>query len=192
MMIKIWNILVNLILTAALLLVFAFAGTGLIGLTPYVVTSGSMQSVYPAGSVIYVRDAVPEDVQVGDAITFYLGDDTVAVHQVWQINPEEKTFRTQGVDNLDLQGNIIQDAAPVSFENLIGLPVACIPKLGMLYDMLQKPAGMCAVAFVVILTVLVLVLLTPSKETAAGQGISSAYIRNESSDSRKQQPEPDN
>ncbi len=191
MMIKIWNILLNIILIAALLLVFAFAGTGLIGWTPYVVTSGSMQSVYPAGSVIYVTDAAPEDVKVGDAITFYLNDDTVAVHQVWKINSEEKTFRTQGVDNLDLQGNIIQDAAPVPFENLIGLPVACIPGLGMLYDMLQKPAGMCAVAFVAILTVMVSVLLTPSKDAAAGREFPSAYTCDENHGGRKQQPEPD-
>lgn len=171
-LVKIWNMLVNIILIAAVILIFAFAGTKLIGYTPYVVTSGSMQSVYPAGSIIYVREAVTEDVQVGDAITFYLSDDTVAVHQVWKINFEEQNFRTQGIDNLDAEGNIIQDACPVPFENLIGLPVLCIPKLGVLYDTLQKPVGMCAVAFVTILAVLVSVLLISSKEgTDAKKGI---------------------
>ncbi len=163
-LVKIWNMLVNIILIAVVILIFAFAGTRLIGYTPYVVTSGSMQSVYPVGSIIYVREAAPEDVQVGDAITFYLNDDTIAVHQVWKINYGEQNFRTQGIDNLDAEGNIIQDASPVPFENLIGLPVFCVPKLGVLYDTLQKPLGICAAAFVVILVILVSVLLTPPKE----------------------------
>lgn len=163
--VKMWNMLVNIILIAAVILIFAFVGTKLIGYTPYVVTSGSMQSVYPVGSIIYVKEAAPEEVQVGDAITFYLNDDTIAVHQVWKINSKEQNFRTQGIDNIDAEGNIIQDASPVPFEKLIGLPVLCVPKLGVLYDTLQKPVGICAVAFVVILVILVSVLLTPKKRT---------------------------
>jgi signal peptidase I len=82
MLVKIWNIFADVLLVIALLLVFAFVGAKFIGYTPYVVTSGSMQSIYPVGSIIYVKDAEPQDVQVGDAITFYLSGDTVASHQI--------------------------------------------------------------------------------------------------------------
>ena len=82
MLVKIWNIFADVLLFIALLLVFAFVGAKFIGYTPYVVTSGSMQSIYPVGSIIYVKDAEPQDVQVGDAITFYLSGDTVASHQI--------------------------------------------------------------------------------------------------------------
>ena len=84
MLVKIWNIFADVLLVVALVLVFAFVGAKFIGYTPYVVTSGSMQSIYPVGSIIYVKDAKPQDVQVGDAITFYLSGDTVATHQVWE------------------------------------------------------------------------------------------------------------
>lgn len=166
MLVKIWNIFADVLLVIALLLVFAFVGAKFIGYTPYVVTSGSMQSIYPVGSIIYVKDAEPQDVQVGDAITFYLSGDTVATHQVWEIDTNQREFRTQGVDNLDENGNIIHDASPVSFDNLIGKPTLCVPKLGVLYEQLQKPFGLCVVAFAVILVVLVSVLTAPKKENA--------------------------
>ena len=67
MLVKIWNIFADVLLVIAFLLVFAFVGAKFIGYTPYVVTSGSMQSIYPVGSIIYVKDAEPQDVQVGDA-----------------------------------------------------------------------------------------------------------------------------
>lgn len=110
MLVKVWNIFADVLLVIALLLVFAFVGAKFIGYTPYVVTSGSMQSIYPVGSIIYVKEAAPQDVQVGDAITFYLSGDTVATHQVWEIDTNQREFRTQGVDNLDENGNIIHDA----------------------------------------------------------------------------------
>lgn len=166
MLVKIWNIFADVLLVVALVLVFAFVGAKFIGYTPYVVTSGSMQSIYPVGSIIYVKDAEPQDVQVGDAITFYLSGDTVATHQVWEIDTNQREFRTQGVDNLDENGNIIHDANPVSFDNLIGKPTLCVPKLGVLYEQLQKPFGLCVVAFVAILVVLVSVLTAPKKENA--------------------------
>ncbi len=163
---RIWNIFADILLVVALLLVFAFVGAKFIGFTPYVVTSGSMQSLYPVGSIIYVKEATPEDVQIGDSITFYLSGDTVATHQVWEIDSAKQAFRTQGVDNLDEKGNIIHDATPVPFDNLIGKPVLCVPKLGVLYEQLQKPFGLCVVAFVAILVVLVSVLAAPKKENA--------------------------
>ena len=164
MLVKIWNIFADVLLVVALVLVFAFVGAKFIGYTPYVVTSGSMQSIYPVGSMQLVR--YKQDVQVGDAITFYLSGDTVATHQVWEIDTNQREFRTQGVDNLDENGNIIHDANPVSFDNLIGKPTLCVPKLGVLYEQLQKPFGLCVVAFVAILVVLVSVLTAPKKENA--------------------------
>ncbi len=40
-----------------------------------------MEPVYPVGSIIYVKRADPQDIQVGEAITFYLNRSTVATHQ---------------------------------------------------------------------------------------------------------------
>lgn len=168
-LLKLWNLLVDLVLLAALVLAFGFVGSRFIGYTPFIVTSGSMQSIYPVGSIIYVKEVAPEEVEVGDAITFYLGGDTIATHQVWQINEAERTFRTQGVDNKDAEGNIQQDAAPVPFDHLIGVPVLCVPKLGVVYETLKKPLGLCIAVFVVALIALVSVLTAPKAEEEADQ-----------------------
>ncbi len=142
---KIWNGVLTLFLIAAVVLAALFTGVRLFGLTPYTVTSGSMEPVYPVGSMIYVKPADPGDVQVGQAITFHLNSSTVATHQVWAI--EEKAFRTQGIANQDSDGNVLHDAAPVPFDALIGKPVACIPYLGFLYAAIRTPVGVCALVF---------------------------------------------
>ncbi len=142
---KIWTGILTLFLIAALVLAALFTGVRLFGLTPYTVTSGSMEPVYPVGSMIYVKPVDPEDVQVGQAITFHLNASTVATHQVWAI--EGETFRTQGIANRDSEGNVLHDAAPVPFDALIGKPVACIPYLGFLYAAIRTPVGVCALIF---------------------------------------------
>ncbi len=160
---KLWNGVLTLFLIAALGLAVAFTGVRLFGLTPYTVTSGSMEPVYPVGSVIYVRQADPRDVQVGEAITFYLNGATAATHQVWAI--EGETFRTQGIANRDSEGNILHDAVPVPFDDLIGKPVACIPYLGFLYGAIRTPAGVCTLVFLGA-GVCLITLLTDSGKSA--------------------------
>ena len=44
-----------------------------LGYQPYMVVSASMQQSFPVGSLIFVKDIAPEDVQVGDPITFTSG-----------------------------------------------------------------------------------------------------------------------
>ena len=53
-------LLVILILAAAVLFLPKF-----VGMTPLAVLSGSMEPTYHVGSLIYVMDADPEEVQVG-------------------------------------------------------------------------------------------------------------------------------
>ncbi len=142
---KIWNVVLTCLLIIALGLTAAFTGSRLFGLTPSAVTSGSMEPLYPVGSIIYVKQASPQDVQVGEAITFYLNRSTVATHQVWAI--EGESFRTQGIANRDSEGNILHDAVPVPYEDLIGKPVACLPYLGFLYGAIRTPVGICVLIF---------------------------------------------
>lgn len=127
----VWNIIVSICLCMALVLITLFHVAGIFGVKTYVVTSGSMEPVYPVGSLIYVKKVQPEGIIVGDAITFCMDENgTVATHQVYEIEESKKQFRTQGINNRDSEGNILQDALPVSYENLIGKPILCIPQLG--------------------------------------------------------------
>ncbi len=165
---RIWNIVVSVLLAATCILVFAFIGPGFFGIRTYVVTSGSMEPMYPVGSMIYVKTVLPEEVQVGDAITFYMkGSDIVATHQVYEIDEANKQFRTQGINNKDSDGNIIHDASPVGYSSLIGKPIVCIPYMGYVNRFCTTPPGLYAVigAAVAVLLVSFAVDRLPEKES---------------------------
>ena len=45
----------------------------------YTVVSGSMDPAIPTGSLVYIEDAQPEDIEEGDVIAFYGARDSAAV-----------------------------------------------------------------------------------------------------------------
>ncbi|MFR6424841.1 MAG: signal peptidase I [Oscillospiraceae bacterium] len=141
----------NAISTAAVVLVVILAlllvGVRLVGLRPMCVLSGSMEPTYHTGSLIYVKPCAPEDVQVGDAITFVLNEDLdVVTHRVISIDAENEHFYTQG------DANDAPDGAPVYFKNLIGRPVFTIPYLGYVSHWVSNPPGMyLAIAIAIVL-----------------------------------------
>lgn len=98
------SIVTGVVLVMAALMLVAFAGVRLFGLTPYAVLSGSMEPEYPTGSLIYVRDVDPADVAVGDAITFELESGALVTHEVYEIDSDARAFRTQGIANIDAGG----------------------------------------------------------------------------------------
>ncbi len=147
------------LIALAALLLCAFFGVRLFGLTPYAVLSGSMEPEYPVGSMIYVKAVDPEDVEVGDAITFSLESGTLVTHQVYQIDAESREFRTQGIANIKSDGSISPDAAPVRFDSLVGKPVACIPYLGYVNKFLTSQLGIIVVGTVVAVFVIVSIAL---------------------------------
>lgn len=170
-----WSILTLILLVLAAVLLFAFWVPRLLGFQLFVVTSGSMEPEYPVGALIYVRPVSPEQVQVGQTITFTMpGSDSIATHQVRRIDAETRQFYTQGINNRDEQGNILPDAAPVPFENLIGTPVLCLPMLGQVNQFCTTPPGMyllLALLAVVVGVSLLLDKLPPSPTSSTKNGI---------------------
>ena len=94
----------------------------------------------------------PEDIKIGDPITFVLNENLiVATHRVVDIDYETSHFYTKG------DANDIVDA-PVHFKNVIGVPQFSIPKLGYVSDFIQNPPGMyITVGVGVILIIIVFV-----------------------------------
>ncbi|MGE4353724.1 MAG: signal peptidase I [Oscillospiraceae bacterium] len=149
---RVWNILTMAVVVAVIVLALLLVGVRVIGYTPYVVLSGSMEPVFPTGSLIYVKAADAGDVSVGDPITFDMGDGTVATHRVVAIDNAAGTFTTKG------DANNTADFNPVPFDALIGMPVFCIPHLGYLSDFLTEPPGMY-IGWSVIAVLLILMFL---------------------------------
>ena len=137
----------------AVVLALALVGVRLVGFEVYTVLSGSMEPAYKTGSVIWVDRCEPEDVEVGDAITFVLNEDLdVATHRVIEVDAENSHFYTQG------DANDAPDGSPVHFENLIGVPVFTVPHLGYLVSYVQSPPG-CYVALIVAAAALALMFI---------------------------------
>lgn len=148
---KIWNVVYSVIVAVVVLLAVAFVGVRVVGLQPFTVLSGSMEPTYHTGSLIYVKSVEPQDVHVGDPITFVLNEDlVVATHRVIEIDAENERFYTKG------DANESADGSPVHFNNLIGVPVFTIPLLGYVANSVTNPPGM----YIALAGVAVLLLLT--------------------------------
>ncbi len=137
---KLKKVLDSVSMILVLLVVF-FAvflmGSRLVGLQVFHVVSPSMEPTYSVGDLIYVKTVDPDSVKVGDPITFVLNEDLmVATHRVVAIDSENRQFTTKG------DANRAEDAAPVHFNNLIGVPVFSIPLLGYVSSYIQSPPGM--------------------------------------------------
>ena len=158
---KLWDIITTILVVALVLLAVLLSGVRFVGLTPYVVLSGSMEPVYHVGSLIYVKKAAPEEIVVGDPITFYMSDgDMVATHRVIEIMPDG-SFRTKG------DANDAADGAPVPVGSLIGRPVFTIPQLGYFSHWITHPPGKYVAAMAVV--VLLVLIFAPGIIGAAAK-----------------------
>lgn len=180
---RIWSVITTIVVILIVFLAIALVGVRVIGLTPYTVLSGSMEPTYHVGSLIYVKEVEPSEVEVGDPITFVVNEDLlVATHRVVEIDVQ--TSRQQAIVDetgeamLDAEGNPIYEEVPldepayyfttkgdandavdgsqVYYKNLLGEPVFTIPYLGYLSSWIQTKKGM----IISINVALILLLLT--------------------------------
>ena len=180
---RIWSVITTIVVILIVFLAIALVGVRVIGLTPYTVLSGSMEPTYHVGSLIYVKEVEPSEVEVGDPITFVVNEDLlVATHRVVEIDVQTSRQQTSVDENgeamVDAEGNPIYeevpldepayyfttkgdandavDGAQVYYKNLLGEPVFTIPYLGYLSSWIQTKKGM----IISINVALILLLLT--------------------------------
>lgn len=135
------NKILDTVTTTLVVLVVVFAvflmGTRLMGYQVFNVVSGSMEPTYSVGDLLYVKEVDPDGIKVGDPITFVLNEDlVVATHRVIEIDAVNRHFYTKG------DANETADAAPVHFNNVVGVPQFSIPLLGYVSDYIQHPPGL--------------------------------------------------
>ena len=138
---KVWNIFTSVLVVLVVIAALLLAGARLFGLQVFTILSGSMEPAYHTGSVIYVKEIDPADIEVGDPITFMLNEDTIATHRVVEVVPDEDDpsvlrFRTKGDANESVDGSLVH------YKNVIGTPVFTIPYLGYVASFIQNPPGM--------------------------------------------------
>ena len=149
---KIWNIITTILVALIVLLTILLVGVRLVGIQVFTVLSGSMEPDYPVGSLIYVKEVDPSEIEVRDVITYVLPNNMPSTHRVIAIDAENQHFYTKG------DANETEDGAPVHFKNLIGTPVFVIPYLGFAVHYIQNPPGLyIAIAIAAVLLILVFV-----------------------------------
>lgn len=137
---KIWNGFTTVLVAIVVILAILLVGARIIGLQVFTVLSGSMEPTYHVGSLIYVKDVDPFELEIGDVITFMLDEDTVATHRIVEVIPDETDstvvrFKTKG------DANEAEDGSLVHYKNVVGSPVFNIPKLGYVASYIQNPPG---------------------------------------------------
>ena len=152
---KLWSVLSTLIVIAVVALAILLAGVRIVGLTPYVVLSGSMEPTYHTGSLIYDKKVDPFALKEGDVITFMVSEDTLATHRIVGVVPDEDEpgtirFRTKG------DANDAEDGTLVHYKNVVGTPVFTIPYLGYFSNWITHAPGKyiaitAAVVFLILL-----------------------------------------
>lgn len=150
---RICNFLSVLMVLAVMAMGAAMIVPRIMGNDVYAVMSGSMEPYYHVGSIVLVDKHVsPEEIQIGDPITFHLGNGSVATHRVIGIDESAREFTTKGDANED------QDMAPVSFDNLIGKAGKSFPFLGYIPLYMRTPRGMFSIGAYVIVFILLQII----------------------------------
>lgn len=107
------------------------------GYKPFIVLSGSMEPAIMAGDLIVTKNVDPENVAVGDVISFRVENDIMVSHRVTEIQTAGGlSFLTKG------DANVGMDAVSVQPETIEGLYIWRGAGLGKFAIFLQTPIGM--------------------------------------------------
>lgn len=117
----------------------------------YSVVSGSMEPTIPTGSLVYIREAEPEEIAAGDVIAFYGAADSASIitHRVVENRVVMGEFSTKG------DANQAPDMNLVPYARLIGRVERSVPKAGAIAAVFTSAQGKamagCAVLGAVLL-----------------------------------------
>ena len=167
---KIINIITWPLIAVVVILAVLLVGVRLVGFQPFAVLSGSMEPVYSAGDLIYVKSVDYRTLGEGDVITYMLSQDTVATHRIVGVVPDAEDasvlrYRTKG------DANDSEDATLVYYKNIIGSPAFSLPLLGYVAGYISSPPGMyVAIGFSALLILLAFLPdLFPKEEKKRGR-----------------------
>lgn len=124
----------------------------LLGISPLVVLSGSMEDTFSTNALIFIKDVDTDDLEVGDVIC-YLIEDTAVTHRITQVTEDEDgvpAYITQG------DANDTEDSYFVYPETVEGMYIGHIAEVGAFVLFMQTTAGM--VIFIGLPIVLYLIL----------------------------------
>lgn len=111
---------------------FTFAGHA-----AFTVLTSSMEDTYPKGSLVVTKSVEPQELQIGDDITFMISERSSVTHRIIGIienyqNTGQRAFETKGTMNKD------PDKDPAIAANVVGKVVFCSLLLGQMAAFITK------------------------------------------------------
>ena len=157
---------VSVLVGAPLLLLAAAVVPGIIGLTPVVVTSGSMEPVMSAGDIAVVKRVSGADVVVDDIITFRSGTHLVTHRVIGEEDtPDGRRLRTKG-DN-----NETPDATLLPEGNVLAKYVYTVPKMGFVAAFANSGTGRTALIVLPLIALGLMMLGNRERKKKAQVGV---------------------
>ena len=141
-----WFVLLAVLLVLAVSVLVPRLG----GATPYTILTGSMAPGMPPGTLVVVRPIEPDDIAIGDVVTYQLesGDATVVTHRVVAQSYDltgQLAFTTQG------DANEAPDPEPVRPVQIRGERWYVVPHLGRVVNVLDDNQRQTAVVATVVM-----------------------------------------
>ena len=150
---RVCNILLVIVMVIMALIAGVLIVPRLMGYESLAVLSGSMSPDIPVGAIVFIEDEEPEDLQVGDIITYLLdGASTRVTHRITQIDSDAKQVITKG------DANDEEDAAPVPYDNIVGKMAFSMPLIGYISIYVKTPLGIAFACGIIIILLLLIYL----------------------------------
>lgn len=143
----------NIFVTIATIIVIVLAGSvavaNLLGYTPYVVESGSMEPAIPTGSLVFISKNEKDSVGLDDVVAYeFIGQRStfMVTHRI--VGTDGANWITKG----DANENV--DANPVSPEQIVGKYAFHIREAGYVYASIGQKGFIMIAAWIVLLNVI--------------------------------------
>ena len=119
-----------------------------LGYKTYVIVSGSMEPEINIGDIVIAKECKKDDLKNGDIISYRKGQ-SVVTHRIIEIKIEEENIKyiTKG-DN-----NNIEDSETIEYDQIEGLVINRIPKIGKFTLLLQGKILIIVIAIIIYLYV---------------------------------------
>ncbi len=176
-----WTLIAGFLFYFTSVTFFPSQAMDLYGFSTYVVATDSMVPVINVNDYIVVKDVEPEDLVVGDIITFNSGRDVdndgkddIITHYLASITPygeDDHEFKTHAIGKDDVSD---WDLWTLHDEDIIGKYAYTVPVLGFIVAFLQSPYGIAVVIVNIVVIVAIYLLLDKGKKKEdAGKETSS-------------------
>ena len=130
------------------------------GYKPMIVLSGSMETSIHTGDLVFVKMVDTTTLKNGDVIAFRNEENTVTTHRIIEIIYEngKQYFKTKG------DANTAEDLSLVEMEDVEGIYVGRLAKVGNFLMFMQKPIGLCTVLLTILVIGLIWLYLVNKKD----------------------------